>query len=404
MAGRAKLFENITIQDFDIDPEKGFLPPYEPRPQMPLVYPLAVLAEQGLALPKILASGKIREIFRPGLNHAPKIDLRFLKNNRRALDEAMRYFSFLGPSYVYPVGQKPADAIPSEIAVPWHICAKLLGRPPVLSYASYALTNWFRLDHTKPIELGNIAVAQNFLGGLDEDWFILVHVDIEAKAGPIPDICLSEIKNRASNPSFLGTSLTLISKCQKRMLETMKRMPENCDPYIYYTRVRPYLFGWSERSPLPHGVVYEGVEEYGGKPQKFFGETGAQSCIVPTLYAYLGIEFEKDEFLHYLLEMRKYMPSGHRKFIETLERVNMEQGTLRDFIIDSRSLGWKDDYNDCVDLLAYFLELHWKFAKEYIYDQEEKTAFNPNRTGTGGSMFLEYLKKHIEAVKAHRIP
>ena len=34
-----------------------------------------------------------------------------------------------------------------------------------------------------PIELGNIALLQNFLGGMDEEWFILVHVDIEARAG-----------------------------------------------------------------------------------------------------------------------------------------------------------------------------------------------------------------------------
>ena len=59
-----------------------------------------------------------------------------------------------------------------------------LGRPPVLSYASYALDNWRRLDPSGPIALGNIVLLQNFLGGLDEEWFILVHVDIEAKAAP----------------------------------------------------------------------------------------------------------------------------------------------------------------------------------------------------------------------------
>ena len=54
----------------------------------------------------------------------------------------------------------------------------------MLSYASYALHNWRRLDPQKPIELGNVVLLQNFLGGLDEEWFVLIHIDIEAKAGP----------------------------------------------------------------------------------------------------------------------------------------------------------------------------------------------------------------------------
>ena len=58
-----------------------------------------------------------------------------------------------------------------------------LGRPPVLSYASYALDNWRRLDPTKPIQLDNIVLLQNFLGGLDEEWFVVVHIQIEREAG-----------------------------------------------------------------------------------------------------------------------------------------------------------------------------------------------------------------------------
>ncbi len=395
---------NLTLKDFDIDPKKGLLPAYEPRPPIRSVYPSAVLSEQGLALPKILASDKIRDMFKPGLDRVPKMDLRFLKNDKQALDEAMRYFSFLGNSYVYPPGHKPAELIPAEIAVPWHACAKLLGRPPVLSYASYALANWYRLDRTKPIELGNIAVSQNFLGGLDEDWFILVHVDIEAKAGRIPEECLNEIKIRTGKTApFTSLTLALVARWQEKILETMRRMPEHCDPYIYYTRVRPYLFGWSERSPLPKGVIYEGVDEFEGRPQKFFGETGAQSSIVPILYAYLGIEFKKDGFRHYLMEMRKYMPAGHRKFIEFLESASAERGTLREAVRKTGNEYKKSTYNYCVDLLAEFLELHYKFAKEYIADQEQKSGTNSTVIGTGGTMFLDYLKEHVEAVKAHRI-
>ncbi|OGZ28570.1 MAG: hypothetical protein A2931_03215 [Candidatus Niyogibacteria bacterium RIFCSPLOWO2_01_FULL_45_48] len=394
----------LTPKDFDIDTERGFLPSREPRLPTPSVYPRAVLAEQGLALPKILTSGKIREIFKPGLDRVPKIDLQFLKNDRQALDETMRYFSFLAHAYVYAPGEEPAKILPASIAVPFYKCAKLLGRPPVLSYDSYALHNWFRLDPTKPIELGNIAIAQNFLGGIDEDWFILVHVDIEARAGKIPAECLFEIQARTEKTApFASLALALMAQRQEKMLDTMKRMPEHCDPYIYYTRVRPYLFGWSERSPLPNGVIYEGVDEFEGKPQKFFGETGAQSSIVPVLYAYLGIEFKKDGFMHYLMEMRKYMPAGHRKFIEFLENTNVGWGTLREYFMKTGDVYKESAYNRCVDLLVEFLELHYNFAKNYIADQEQKWASNPTRSGTGGTEFLKYLREHIETVRAHII-
>lgn len=39
----------------------------------------------------------------------------------------------------------------------------------------------------------------------------------------------------------------------------------------------------SQNNPMfPEGVVYEGVEEYGGKPQTFSGESGANDSLVPT--------------------------------------------------------------------------------------------------------------------------
>jgi indoleamine 2,3-dioxygenase len=70
------------------------------------------------------------------------------------------------------------------LAAPWYRIAESLGRPPVLSYSSYALHNYFRFDPSREIECGNLALIQNFLGGIDEEWFILIHVEIERKAGP----------------------------------------------------------------------------------------------------------------------------------------------------------------------------------------------------------------------------
>ena len=51
---------------------------------------------------------------------------------------------------------------------------KPLARLPVLTYASFNLHNWRRIDPSLPIELGNTQRALNFLGGQDEEWFSAV--------------------------------------------------------------------------------------------------------------------------------------------------------------------------------------------------------------------------------------
>ena len=33
-------------------------------------------------------------------------------------------------------------------------------------------------------------------------------------------------------------------------------MPERCDPYIYFHRVRPYIHGWKDNPALGAGLIY----------------------------------------------------------------------------------------------------------------------------------------------------
>ena len=170
----------------------------------------------------------------------------------------------------------------TTIAKPWHEVAQRLGRPPVLSYASYALDNWRRLDQTKPIQLDNIVLLQNFLGGLDEEWFVVVHIQIEREAGSGLAGLLRAMSGAAEDKEdevLLG--LKSLALAQTAMRDTLLRMKERCDPYVYYNRVRPYIHGWKNSPSLPNGLAYEGVESYAGQPQQFRGETGAQSSIVP---------------------------------------------------------------------------------------------------------------------------
>ena len=227
----------------------------------------------------------------------------------------MLLLSYFGHAWVWG-GAEPDARIPAAIAVPWCAVAARLGRPPILSYASYALDNWRRLDPSGPLELGNLAILQNFLGGADEDWFILVHLEIEARAAPRAARARArqrgrrgERRARARGAARARSPSGIESLCQ-----SLGRMPELCDPYVYYRRVRPYIHGWKDHPLLPDGVVYEGVAEHGGRPQRLRGETGAQSGIVPALDAALGVEHAGDPLRAYLAEMRDYMPPGHREF------------------------------------------------------------------------------------------
>jgi indoleamine 2,3-dioxygenase len=311
----------------------------------------------------------------------------------------MSLLSYLGHAYVWR-SDKPAEVLPSQIAVPWHAVAQSLGRPPVLSYSSYALHNFFRFDPKREIECGNIALIQNFLGGIDEEWFILIHVDIERKAAPAMAVlpaCLDAAEAR--DAERLETLLAIVQVSIESMFATLKRMPEWCDPYIYYHRVRPYIHGWKNHPDLPRGLIYEGVAAYGGQPQQFRGETGAQSAIVPSLDAMLGVGHKEDILRTYLMEMRTYMPPAHRAFIESLEA----HGSVRPFVQRSNRARLTEVYSACVECVERFRSLHLEYAAAYIFRQAQTDEKNPHAVGTGGTPFMQYLKKHRDETAAHRL-
>ncbi len=389
---------SLSLADFDISPERGFLPAEDPLEQLPGEPTLDLLSKE---LPKLLAARQVRRFVaeRKGLMRSVAEDWR--------LDEyraAMRILSFAGHGYVWEDSDRPADRLPPQLARPWHEVAQQLGRPPVLSYASYALQNWRRLDPGKPIQLDNIVLLQNFLGGLDEEWFVVIHIAIEAQAG-FGLAGLVDAHNAAAEDDDEGVlqGLQALARAQEDMRKTLLRMKERCDPYVYYTRVRPYIHGWKNSQALPNGLVYEGVRAYEDRPQQFRGETGAQSSIVPSLDAGLGIPHSHDPLTVYLQEMREYMPPRHRSFIEALEQRTDDQSRplLSGYIRDRKARRpelWRA-FVTSVDLLAQFREIGIGYADSYIHRQHQQHSTNPTGAGTGGTPFIAYLKKHLDETK-----
>jgi indoleamine 2,3-dioxygenase len=380
------------LKRFDVHAERGFLPEQDPERVLPS--PLALWQELASELPKRLAAQRVRDAVRA----LPRFEPAALRSpaEERA---AMRVLSFVAHAFVWE-GGAPAAVLPEALAAPWAALAQRLGRPPILSYASYALDNWRRFDPRGPIAVDNLAILQNFLGGQDEDWFILIHVEIEALAARALGAALPALAAaRARDGAALSGQLESVAGALEAMLASLRRMPERCDPYVYFHRVRPFIHGWKNHPALPEGVTYSGARELTG-PQRLRGETGAQSTIVPVLDALLGVAHAPDPLRAYLDEMRAYMPPGHRAFLAHVEAAGGVRDAVRDLRVGHPELA--EVYDACLRWLEAFRSLHLEYAASYIHAQAGGGA-NPSDVGTGGTPFMRYLAKHRDETARHRV-
>ena len=358
-----------------------------------------ILEDLACSIPKLLLTNKIRK----QIDSLP--DSFFSHDLSKYSEEEIRLlnvqFSFLAHAYVW------GDLVPSKIlckaiAKPWSNISEMLGRPPILSYASYCLDNWHKINQDEGVNLDNVALNYNFLGGIDEDWFVTIHVCIEHAANKAIQSAFNIALNTETSDCDGKVLLDELTSIKEAMLEVnhiFRKMPEKCDPYIYYHRVRPYIFGWKNNPALPDGLVYESC--FDEKPQLFRGETGAQSSIVPTLDALLNVVHERDELREYLDEMKSYMPPSHRELIKFIE----DTSKVKEQVSSNKML--MELYDDCCQEISIFRSQHLRYAADYIHNQSTKsTLFGSGGSkvrGTGGTPFMKYLKKHRDETDSSKI-
>lgn len=371
----------------------GFLPPEDPLNR--LSEPFEYWEQTGDALPKLALSRHIRPVVED-LPPFPLDRLDTLAEHERAIS----LLSFLANLYVFAPDHPVATAIPRNLALAWHGVACRLGRPPMLTYASQVMFNWRRFNCQGPVEVGNLHMIQNFFGGMDEEWFVTIHVHIEAVAGHALAALIpgQEAVSRGETEAVVRC-LETVTDTLHEMRAILERMTERCDPNTYYHRIRPYMFGWKNNPELPDGMVYTGVEAYGGRPRQFRGETGAQSAVIYAVDGFLGIKHGYDEMRAYLMEMRDYMPVQDRCFIEAVER----GPSARELALQhgNELPGLRSAYNAAVEALYEFRRLHIEYAALYVLKPGQRE--NKGHVGTGGTPFTVYLKKHIDETLAHRI-
>ena len=350
-------------------------------------------------LPKLLLTNNIKNRINKLKVNELSIDILLKNKNEKEINLAMSHLSFIAHAFMWG-GNKPEKILPEVVSKPWVKLSKYLGRPPILSYASYCLDNWYKVNQKEPISLDNVALINNFLGGVDEDWFVTIHVCIEDVASEAIDAAYKLSKlNESNNVDDFNTNLKKILKSLKNVNNIFSKMPEKCDPYIYYHRVRPYIFGTKDNPDLKKGLIYE--NQFNNKPQFYRGETGAQSSIIPFLDGALGIYHSNDNLRHYLNEMRDYMPPKHRKMIEDVEK----RSKAKDLISQSKKL--MNVYNNCLEEIRKFRAMHLEYAATYIHKQAQvHNTFGTGGStirGTGGTPFMRYLKKHRDETQKHKV-
>jgi indoleamine 2,3-dioxygenase len=360
----------------------GFLPIKDPTQRLedPTLQGVERLS---LALPRLVHERNFRHESADYLASSPDWGAILPAKADPEIERLFMLYSYFASAYVHAPGLPPVDRLPAHLSVPLVRLAQLVERPPILSYASYCLHNWRRTDRAKPVALGNIELLQNFSlpndGKADEDWFILVHVDIEARAGAALQ-AIGSVKSvlDQADVNSVRAILETVAASLHLMNKTLDRMPEGCSADVYFKKVRPYIFGFND-------IIYEGC--FGETPQSYRGETGAQSSIVPALLTALGIHHKNSLLTEHLRDMQNYMPAPHRQFIR-------QTASLRDFVkAHPPKAGLPELYNECLHELIAFRSRHFEYAVNYI----EKKVDNP--LGTGGTPYIPWLRQLVEESK-----
>jgi indoleamine 2,3-dioxygenase len=382
--------------EYEISRNLGFLSQFDAA-HASLPTELEEVVSLAMRLPQLILTGEVRK----HIDGLAVIDLQeFCRQaHPNAIRMAMVHYAFMAQSYIW--GQ--ADAIhflPACLAMPIHQLSQATGQPPILTYSNYVLDNWRKIDSDGEVNLSNIELIQPFLGGQDEAWFVLIHVAIEATAGQVLAEFPSVIRAAAEHDAAtLERGLLNIVDGWSEINAIFDRMPERCDPYVYFHRVRPWIHGFKDNPALPNGVVYKGVEEFSERGQFFRGQTGSQSSIVPSMDALLKVNHAADPLRAYLDELHIYRPPAHRRFIEDVHA----SGNLREAVVASSQGAVKEAYNECLEKLAAFRTKHLEYAASYINKQGKGGAGNSTEVGTGGTPFMKYLKKHRDEVNRQKV-
>jgi indoleamine 2,3-dioxygenase len=106
--------------------------------------------------------------------------------------------------------------------------------------------------------------------------------------------------------------------------------------------------------------------------------------VVPALVSFMKVPHKSSMLMDHLTDMRRFMPKEHRELLAEIAAMP-----------DPRPLASKGPYNDVLEEMAKFREVHFGWADLYIHQR----VSDPR--GTGGTPYRQWLQQLIDETRGH---
>ena len=398
------------LEDYDVSELYGFLPSEYPLEVLPDSYyrPWENIIRN---LQALILSKRLRGV----VDDLPVLSTDFLQSDPE-WRRAYLVLAFISHAYIWG-GDRPKNIVPPSISVPFLATCTHLELPTVATYAGVVLWNYRPLFDAEAIDsLENLATLTTFTGSLDESWFYLVSVAIEARGAPIIPLMLHAIQAaRAGDKHTVTECLRSFAERLDELGSLLVRMYENCDPHVFYHRIRPFLAGSKTMAEagLPQGVLFD-TGSPDEKYVQFSGGSNAQSSIIQFFDLALGVEHRptgttaaaaaakggavqgpSSNFIH---DMRTYMPGPHARFLEHVASVS----NIREFVTANKyDRGLATGYDACLAMLRAFRDKHIQMVSRYIIiKSRESRDMSPHKTASASPPAPTREKVNIASAKS----
>ncbi|KAK3681048.1 Indoleamine 2,3-dioxygenase [Podospora appendiculata] len=405
----------------------GFLPEEAPidRLQSPHYEPWETLIRH---LPEFLEAGTLRA----KVNNLPILPASHLTADAE-WRRAYVILCMLTHAYIWG-GDTPYEILPPPLTLPLLRVSSHLGLPPVATYASLNLWNFRTTSPTHDFSNLDALQAQHTMTGTpDESWFYMVSVAMEAHAASLIPTMLYALHiaqhHRDNQHATITHALNQLTQCIRELGQLLDRMDENCDPDVFFHRIRPFLAGSRNMAAagLPRGVFYdEGAGK--GEWRTLRGGSNGQSSLVQFFDAVLGVEHTArgggggEPALSFHEEVRGYMPAPHRSFLEFVAQMGggggMKKAVANLMLVmsETETVELREAFRRATGALTEFRNRHLRIVTRYIVIPSRQqrdggevgmgtgvgagavnlatvTARAAELTGTGGTALLPFLKQ-----------
>ena len=385
----------MELEKYNISVDRGFLSITDPLLSLPKAF--RAWEEIGASLSDLVRTKQVRSTVK-GL---PSFPIDGLKQETEWW-RAYALLTFISHAYIWCEGDEGvASVLPELLAVPWCAVAQHLGMPPVMTYGAGVMYNWARCNSSaaESLNRNNLSSLFSFTGTRDEEWFYVSMVLVEmAAANGICEIpAILRNCNSPNNRTELVKSLHNVEQAIKAMQEAVYHMRDECNPTVFYTKIRTFHAGWKNSDVLPDGLLYKGVADC---PLQYPGGNAGQSSTLATFDVLLDV-VHTGQVKEFFTTQRSNMIVQHRLFLQELET----RAQLRDYVKASGDHNLVSSFNSTVEALVNLRNEHIKLVSLYIVVQKGKEGGQASleTKGTGGTGFMQLLKTARDNTKLAKL-